>query len=75
LNVTKLSSVAVIKETTPLGSKIIGRSPVLKSGTLPNDISENAANDRVQNYLNTLQTNGGTSLIDGTLRYFVSIFT
>ncbi len=64
---TKLSTVAVTKETTPIGNKMIGRSPVLKSGALPNDISENAANDRVQNYLNTLQPNG-TSLIDGPLR-------
>jgi len=57
------------KETSPLGNNGISKSPVLKSSVLPaNDISENAVNDRVQNYLNTLQPNGGTSFIDGTSR-------
>ena len=71
LNASKLTSVAIAKETalsgltglTPMGSKY-GKTSQLKN----KDLNEGMTNDRIQNYLNTLQPNG-TSLIDGPLRF------
>jgi hypothetical protein len=71
LNASKLTSVAVAKETglTPLGVSKFGKSSMLKNKDLKDGMIGVAAttNDRIQNYLNTLQPNG-TSLIDGPLR-------
>ena len=74
LNASKLTSVAIAKETgisgltglTPMGSKY-GKTSQLKNKDLNEGISISATNDRIQNYLNTLQPNG-TSHIDGPLR-------
>jgi hypothetical protein len=71
LNASKLTSVAVAKETglTPLGGSKFGKLSMLKNKDLKDGMIGVAAttNDRIQNYLNTLQPNG-TSLIDGPLR-------
>ena len=68
LNASKLTSVAIAKEggvLTPLGNKFGKPGSLLKNKDVSSISAAATTNDRIQNYLNTLQPNGTSSIIDG----------